>query len=134
MTHANRVDGIRNRQRRNICDRVLAQKILLSSVTSATFFQAATGASNAEKKLLHSLRRNARSIGVTRPLSLGLDSSLAQVALSLARRAPDPYASKSAYYYLFQREDYLDTVPANGKPAVWRNVKYTNRWLADGSI
>jgi hypothetical protein len=59
---------------------------------------------------------------------------LAQVALSLQKRNPDAWATKNSYYEKNPRADYLDTMPADSKPAVWWNLKYKNRWLSDGSV
>lgn len=97
-------------------------------------FQLYNGATDEETELLKDLRDRVRAIGVKRPLLLGLDTSLAQVALSLARRGSDPYAERSPYRELFPRKSLLAEMPADSKPAVWWNVKYKNRWLSDGSV
>jgi hypothetical protein len=65
---------------------------------------------------------------------LGLDTSLAQVALSLAKRAEDSYATRTILSAEFPRPNKLSTLISDSKPAVWWNVKYKNRWLSDGSI
>jgi hypothetical protein len=78
---------------------------------------------------------NLKSVGHKMPLALGLDTSLAQVALSLKRREPNPWADKSPHYERRPRADaILDHDPGDSKPAVWWNVKYKNRWLSDGSV
>lgn len=73
-------------------------------------------------------------VGTKQPVVLGLDTSLAQVAMSLAKREQDPYSTKSPTSYKHPRPNKLETMIADSKPAVWWNVKYKNRWLSDGSI
>lgn len=98
-------------------------------------FQAYTGATNAERRLLQEAKDHMRSVNLKKPIALGLDTSLAQVSLSLNTRSRDPYATHSRWYSLFPRPDaLLDENPADSKPAVWWNVKYKNRWLSDGSV
>jgi len=75
-----------------------------------------------------------QAVGTKEPVVLGLDTSLAQVALSLNRRNLDEEASRSREYEQRPRKDRLDTFVADSKPAVWWNLKYKNRWLSDGSI
>ncbi|MCO4755572.1 MAG: cytochrome c [Bacteriovoracaceae bacterium] len=81
---------------------------------------------NAKKALKH--------VEVVKPLALGLDTSLAQVGLSLSKRSEDEYASFSPWRARFPRSNPLREVPADSKPAVWWNLKYKTRWLSDGSI
>lgn len=102
---------------------------------SPTLFQLYTGATDGETKMLSRLIENMKSVGVKKPMTLGLDTSLAQVSLSLNRRNRDPYATYSSHYAFFPRADMvLDDWPADSKPAVWWNLKYKNRWLSDGSV
>ena len=100
----------------------------------AVDFQGLTGATDDEMAMLALSRDNARSIGARPPMALGLDTSLAQVALSLARRGLDPHASKSAEYEQNPRPNELETLVADSKPMPWWNMKHKTRWLADGSI
>jgi hypothetical protein len=93
-----------------------------------------TGASDDEMDYVDRSVANIRSVGLKEPLVLGLDTSLAQVALSLDKREADPWASKSIYYEAHPRPDILDHSPGDSKPAVWWNLKYKNRWLSDGSV
>lgn len=72
-------------------------------------------------------------VGPKPPQVLGLDTSLAQVALSLSKRELDSYASRTKSYKR-PRKNKLEKMVADSKPAVWWNVKYKNRWLSDGSI
>lgn len=74
------------------------------------------------------------SVGVKKPKVLGLDTSLAQVGLSLAKRVLDEYATPSRQYQKRPRANQLNIDPADSKPAVWWNLKYKTRWLSDGSI
>ncbi|MBX3034236.1 MAG: hypothetical protein KF865_09960 [Bdellovibrionaceae bacterium] len=91
-------------------------------------------ATPAEVALLDEAVRNLASVGVKRPLTLGLDTSLAQVALSLNKRNEDAMAGKNPRWQARPRADLLDSRPADSKPAVWWNLKYKNRWLSDGSV
>lgn len=104
------------------------------SLSPAFLFGATTGATRGERRMFKRMKKNIASSGVKRPLVLGLDTSLAQVSLSLARRSQDAYATKSSWYERFPRKDLLDRQPADSKPSVWWNLKFKNRWLSDGSI
>lgn len=97
-------------------------------------FQNLTGATDEEVEMLLRTKQNLKSVGVVKPQVLGLDTSLPQVALSLARRGKDEYASKSKFYQTFPRQNILSHEVADSKPAVWWNLKYKTRWLSDGSI
>lgn len=97
-------------------------------------FRSMTGATEAEVDILKKSRYAVQFVGAKKPEVLGLDTSLAQVALSLARRAKDPYAERKLLNANFPRSNPLDKKIADSKPAVWWNVKYKTRWLSDGSI
>lgn len=97
-------------------------------------FSAAVGLTPDEERLYTRFRTRLHSIGVRAPMALGLDTSLAQVALSLARRSDDEYASFDRERERSPREEPLEHYPADSKPAVWWNLKYKNRWLSDGSV
>jgi mono/diheme cytochrome c family protein len=75
-----------------------------------------------------------RYVGTKEPQALGLDTSLAQVAMSLSRRAQDAYSTKTPDSYKKPRPNKLEKMIADSKPAVWWTLKYKNRWLSDGSI
>lgn len=98
------------------------------------FFKIYNKATDAEVKLLETVKENVQAIGTHNPLVLGLDTSLAQVSSSLNHRMPDAWATKNKFYEKNPRTDALNTMPADSKPAVWWNLKYKNRWLSDGSI
>ncbi len=98
-------------------------------------FETYTGATKSEMYWLDRSITNLKSVGFKKPVTLGLDTSLAQVALSLKKREPNEWADKSTYFEKRPRpDDILDHDPGDSKPAVWWNVKYKNRWLSDGSV
>jgi hypothetical protein len=97
-------------------------------------FQLASGASEQERRLYEQTRYNLQAVKGLKPLVLGLDTSLAHVSRSLAKRNKDAFASRSSYYEIFPRQTYLDTHRADSKPATWWTVKYKSRWLSDGSV
>ncbi|MEZ4323252.1 MAG: hypothetical protein R3F61_37660 [Myxococcota bacterium] len=97
-------------------------------------FQQATGATDAETEMLARTGEHFGRVGLKEPAQLGLDTSLAQVALSLARRGEGPDAPFDPARELSPRENALATELADSKPMVWWTLKYKNRWLADGAI
>lgn len=97
-------------------------------------FRLETGATSGETELFARAQQSLRSVGVKRPSVLGLDTSLAQVAISLAHREKDEIASFSKKYQRNPRSEKLSHFVADSKPAVWWNVKYKNKWLSDGSV
>jgi cytochrome c2 len=97
-------------------------------------FKTFTGATEAERQMFRRTKYNLPSVAAIVPLVQGLDTSLPQVALSLARRGKDEDATKSKFYQRFPRKNKLDKVRADSKPMPWWNLKYKTRWLADGSI
>jgi len=112
---------------------VTAKKI--APFYNSWLFQDFTGATDADATLMSSTFLRLNRVAAVMPLRRGLDTSLAQVALSLNRRAQDPYATPSPDFEANPRPDpILDTMPADSKPAVWWNLKYKNRWLSDGSV
>jgi mono/diheme cytochrome c family protein len=110
----------------------LGKKAVRAVPTSV--FSAVMWPTPAETKLYARLRSRLRAIGTKEPVTLGLDTSLAQVALSLALRADDEYASFDSRFERRPRKDPLSNTVADSKPAVWWNTKYKNRWLSDGSV
>jgi len=92
------------------------------------------GADAGEMRLFQRTKDNLVFVGVKKPATLGLDTSLAQVSLSLDRRTADPYAEQDPRVAAHPRPDALSHEVADSKPAVWWNVKYKNRWLSDGSV
>ncbi|MEZ0392646.1 MAG: cytochrome c [Pseudobdellovibrionaceae bacterium] len=111
---------------------IKAQSVV--SVVPPSLFKAFSKATKEETELYRQSRKNIRYIGAVRPLVRGLDTSLAQVALSLRLRGEDEWAEKDTKYLYNPRYDELLDQPADSKPAVWWNVKYKTRWLSDGSV
>ncbi len=97
-------------------------------------FKLSTGANAGEVAMFDRTKKNLVSVEAVTPQVLGLDTSLPQVALSLARRNEDEYASKSKIYEKYPRPNDLENFVADSKPMPWWNLKYKTRWLADGSI
>jgi hypothetical protein len=91
-------------------------------------------ASDEERAMLIELNDAMSFIAGREPLVRGLDTSLAQVALSLAKRGQDPYATLDPTAAASPRPDPLDDFPADSKPGNWWVLKYKNRWLLDGSV
>lgn len=101
---------------------------------SPLMYRAVMPASAEETEMFAASRESLRAVGTKRPTVLGLDTSLAQVSLSMVRRNADDFATKNRRYEEFPREEILSTMVADSKPAVWWTLKYKNRWLSDGSI
>jgi hypothetical protein len=106
----------------------------MTELAPTALFQAATGSRNGEAEMYRRTRHNMRFVDSKRPEVLGLDTSLAHVALSLARRDRDQYATKNPDKPYAPDDEFLKAFPADSKPAVWWNVKYKNRFLSDGSV
>lgn len=99
-----------------------------------SIFKIGTKATAGEVAMFERSKKNLVSVGAVVPQFLGLDTSLPQVALSLARRNVDDYATKNKMYEKFPRHNELETFVADSKPLPWWNLKYKTHWLADGSI
>ncbi len=106
----------------------------MTELAPTALFAAATGSTKGEAQMYRRTRQNMRFVDSKRPEALGLDTSLAHVALSLARRDRDEYATKNPDKPYAPDDEFLKTFPADSKPAVWWNVKYKNRFLSDGSV
>lgn len=106
----------------------------LAPLVDPTLFSIFNNATPAEENLLRQGLDSVGYIGITMPVVPGLDTSLAAVSLSLAKRESDAYATKTQRAQDWPRVDYFDNHMADSKPAVWWNVKYKNRWLSDGSV
>jgi hypothetical protein len=87
-----------------------------------------------EAALIRRAQESLHSVGAVKPQALGLDTSVAQMALSLSRRAPDAHATISPAYSRAPRPDALDALRADAKPSDWYGVKYKDRYGADGGI
>lgn len=87
-----------------------------------------------ERLMFVKTKKYLQSVGTKVPEAMGLDTSLAQVGLSLAKRSADEWATPNKIIQKFPRPNKLNNRIADSKPAVWWNLKYKNRWLSDGSI
>jgi hypothetical protein len=92
------------------------------------------GLSDATRRMLQDAKTSLARVDARMPMKDGLDTSLAHVALSLARRSKDAYATPSGWFETFPRPDPIRDIVSDSKPAPWWNVKYKNRWLLDGSV
>ncbi|MCB9663711.1 MAG: c-type cytochrome [Alphaproteobacteria bacterium] len=126
------VVGLTNRKARANAFFHLAQEFFPDIPADA--FAAVTGADDGELELFERTQRNLAAVGAVVPSVRGLDTSLAQVSLSLARREPDAWATFSNDFEVNPRPAMLESFVADSKPAVWWTLKYKTRWLADGSI
>lgn len=106
---------------------------MISKVPSAAF-KLLFNPSDEDLYIFKRAKHALKYVEVRPPLELGLDTSLAQVGLSLSKRSEDEYASLNPWRAKFPRRNRLRNVPADSKPAVWWNLKYKTRWLSDGSI
>ncbi|MBC7427647.1 MAG: hypothetical protein H7336_03485, partial [Bacteriovorax sp.] len=97
-------------------------------------FKMNTNATAGEMLMFTRTKKNLVSVDGVIPQVLGLDTSLPHVALSLARRNNDEYATKNSMLENFPRDNELNTFVADSKPMPWWNLKYKTRWLSDGSI
>ena len=106
----------------------------LAPYVNTFLFKEMLHATEGERQILVRAKNNLKYVGTKEPVSVGLDTSLAQVALSLAKRKQDEYATRTEMSHRFPRNNKLEKMVADSKPAVWWNLKYKNRWLSDGSI
>ncbi len=97
-------------------------------------YQDLSGATAEELALFERAQARLPAVGGTLPLVHGLDTSLAQVSLSLARREADAWSSLSPAALAAPRARALDDAPADSKPAVWWTLRHKTRWLSDGSV
>lgn len=106
----------------------------LAPYVNSFIFRDFLEATEGERVMFSEAKNNLKYVGTKSPVSIGLDTSLAQVALSLAKRKDDEYATRTSLSHRFPRDNKLERMVADSKPAVWWNLKYKNRWLSDGSI
>lgn len=99
-----------------------------------SLFKLSTGATEGEMLMFTRTKKNLVSVDGVIPQVLGLDTSLPHVALSMARRNDDEYATKNSILERFPRKNELNDFVADSKPMPWWNLKYKTRWLSDGSI
>ena len=126
------VIGLSNRQARPNAFFHIAQP-LVAAVPPEQFAEL-TGADAGETAMYGRFAAALGAVGTKEPESLGLDTSLAQVGLSLARRKPDENATLDDFLAQHPAPNVLESLVADSKPAVWWTTKYKTRWLSDGSI
>lgn len=126
-----RVLGLTNRFPR--ANEFFAEGKAVAPYVNSFLFRNLLKATEGERLMVVKSKKAMDYVGTKKPMVLGLDTSLAQVALSLAKRELDPYATRGNSFHR-PRPNKLGKMVADSKPAVWWNVKYKNRWLSDGSI
>lgn len=104
------------------------------SKTPKFLFKTIFKPSPGDYKLFKEAKEALSYVEVKQPQVLGLDTSLAQVGLSLARRDQDEYATMEPRFRRRPRKNPLDQKRADSKPQYWWNLKYKTKWLSDGSI
>ncbi len=124
--------GMSNRRARANTVFLLAGSLTQTLTPDA--FQSLTDATDAERALYERTLDNYGAVGAKVPEVLGLDTAVAQIGLSLGRRADDPWATYSDAAE--QDPDFtdLETFVADSKPAVWWTLRYKTRWLSDGAL
>lgn len=109
---------------------ILGKKALLTS--TPLIFNLLVGPSPIDMETYKKSRNAIKYVEVKSPRAVGLDTSLAQVGLSLALRAQDENSTRIPGKRA--RPNPLEYIPADSKPAVWWNLKYKTKWLSDASI
>lgn len=102
--------------------------------TPLSAYQALFNPSKEDLYIFRQSKNAIKFVEIKKPKALGLDTSLAQVGLSLSKRMTDEYATRNILTASIPRANKLRSEPADSKPAVWWNLKYKTRWLSDGSI
>lgn len=106
----------------------------LAEQVPAFMFQLFLGATAGETRLFSKVKENVQYLDAKSPQVLGLDTSLAHTAASLARRTPDPMATRDPYYADHPGDEPLLTQVADSRPMPWWTAKYKNKWLSDGAV
>ena len=99
-----------------------------------SMYEDLTGTTATELELFERAQANLPAVGGQVPVAHGLDTSLGQVGLSLARREADEWASRNPALENEPAASLFDDYVADSKPAVWWTLRYKTRWLSDGSI
>ncbi len=107
----------------------------LKPLVGTWLFQQATEATPEENKLFKDTLNALDQVAAVKPIAVGLDTTFAQISLSLNKRGQDEWATLDKTKQLFPTKDaFFPAHPADSKPGVWWTTKYKNRWLSDGSI
>lgn len=109
---------------------IMGKKLLKNSNTA--LFKLLIGPNDEDVQHYKNAKQAINYVQLKKPQTLGLDTSLAQVGLSLATRNHDAYATKPRRP--LAHNNPLKHQPADSKPAVWWNLKYKTKWLSDASI
>jgi len=104
------------------------------AIADPEFLRELGDATDGEVAMLEQAAVRLPAVGNKTPETLGLDTSLAQVALSLARRAEDEHATRTWQTEGSPRPNALEDFVADSKPMPFWTLKYKTRWLSDGSI
>jgi mono/diheme cytochrome c family protein len=126
------VMGLPNKNARPNAFFDLAAKVL--PTVPSDVFQDLSGATDGEVFLYEEAVESMSWVGTRNPQVLGLDTSLAQVSLSLSKRGQDETASFDGQYHYTPRASILDDSVADSKTMPWWTMRYKTAWLADGSI
>ncbi|MET0340767.1 MAG: hypothetical protein ABW252_07180 [Polyangiales bacterium] len=124
--------GLQNRQSRANVGMDEARELM--TALPADLMSLVLGATPGETRILKRLQEGFTYVRTRKPQLRGLDTSLAQVALSLSKRKKDPYATRDAAIARAPRAERLADNAADSKPGNWWVLKYKNRWLLDGSV
>jgi mono/diheme cytochrome c family protein len=124
--------GMSNRRARANAVFLLAGELTQTLTPDA--FQSLTDATDEERALYERTLDNYGAVGAKEPEVLGLDTAVAQIGLSLGRRADDPWATFSDAAEADPDFTDLETFVADSKPAVWWTLRYKTRWLSDGAL
>jgi len=111
---------------------VLAKKAI--PLVPANLFRIATQGNEKDEALFRRTQKNLHRVRPIEPISLGVDTSLAQVGRALATRKENAWAEPSNFFERFPRRTVFSKIRSDSKPMPWWNVKFKNRWLADGSV
>lgn len=106
----------------------------MNGLVNRAVLDAVTHATPDELTMMQNIKETFKWVGVKKPAELGLDTSLAQVGISLGKRELDPYATKSKESAKHPRKSPLEDMITDSKPAVWWNIKYKTKFLSDASV
>ena len=126
------VVGLTNRRTRANEYFFLASKFF--PLLEPSLYRDLTAAGDEEIALFERAQANLPAVGGRVPMVHGLDTSLAQVGLSLARREADAWATRNGQLEATPRTSVFDDFVGDSKPAAWWTLRHKTRWLSDGSI
>ncbi len=127
-----RILGMTNRFPR--ANEFFVQGKKITEKLSPGLFNLVMNPSKEELAIYKQLRERARAIEARTPTVEGLDSAVAQVVLSLTHRNIDEWATFNPDLEKSPRANPVREFIADSKPMPWWNVKYKNRWTADGAV